>query len=364
MGKHNLRSGLTRRSLLKGALGGAATLSLSRPARAQPRPAVPGVPYGAAIQSDYMDDESYVQAFLDECDMIVPMNELKFLLVHPERGEYDFSRADRIVDLARANRRTSRGHTFVWYNTNPAWVEAIEDPVELERVLVDHVETVADHFAGRLEEWDVVNEVVANDPTGLSNPLRDTFWLRKLGPRHIPVAFEAAARADPSARLLINDYDLEFAGPAYDLKRAAILDIVRQLQDRNIKIDGVGMQAHLYAHQSIDTVVLARFFEDLRALGLGISITELDVIDFQIRGGVDEQDAAAGAIVSDLLDALETMPPSTVVTWGITDRYNWVEDAMPRDDGNPTRPLPFDAQLRPKAWYPMLRDRLTKMRST
>lgn len=358
----NSRSGLTRRSLMKGALG-AAALSLPPQALAQTRPAAVGVPYGAAIQSDFMDDPAYVQAFLDECDVIVPMNELKFLLVQPERGQFDFSRADRIIDLAHDNGRTSRGQPFVWYNTNPAWVEAIEDPAELERVLVDHIETLADRYRGRLLEWDVVNEVVANDPTGLSNPLRDTFWLRKLGPRHVPIAFEAAARADPSTPLLINEYDLEFAGPSYDLKRAAILDIVRQLQDRNIKIDGVGMQGHLYAHQSIDAVVLAQFFEELRALGVGISITELDVIDFQIRGDVDAQDAAATAIVSDLLDALEAMPPRMVVTWGITDRYNWVEEAMPRDDGNPTRPLPFDAQLRPKAWYPMLRERLARMRS-
>ncbi|MFD2236825.1 endo-1,4-beta-xylanase [Aureimonas populi] len=355
---HPATGGLTRRSFLAAGAGLVAGACLARPARA-----AGGVPFGAAIQSDYFDtDPSYVQAFVDHCDIVMPMNELKFGLLRPARDEFNFTHADRLVDFALANGKASRGHAFVWWSTNPPWLEAIEDESEAETALIEHIERVADHYRGRLTDWDVVNEVIAHDPRGgPDGPLRDTFWLRRLGPRHVPLAFETAARADPGAGLVINDYDLEFAGDRYDARRAAMLDIVRQLQDRNIRVDAVGLQAHLYSHLAVDVPGFARFGEALEALGVRLIVTELDVIDFQVRGGVEEQDAAATRVVSDLLDAVEGTPPLALVTWGLTDRYSWVPDAMPRQDGKPSRPLPFDARMRPKPWYDMLRARLAAM---
>ncbi len=351
---HNGAS-LTRRSFLGGAAAAAAGLAL--PATAAPK----GIPFGAAIQSEHFEDTSYRDLFARECDLVLPMNELKFALVQPERGQFDFSRADRLLDFCRDNGKTARGTTFVWYSTNPAWVEAIEDPVELERALVDHIERVADHCKGRLTSWDVVNEVIAHEPEENGGPLRDTFWLRRLGPRHIPIAFVAASRADPKAKMVLNEYDLEFRGPRFDQRRAIALSIVRQLQDAGIRIDAAGLQAHLYAHQEIDVEALARFGADLKALGVGILTTELDVIDFQVPGGPEEIDRAAAKVVGDYLDGLlGGQRPETVITWGLTDRYNWVEDVMPRGDGQPCRPLPFDADLRPKAWYGDLRRRLAQ----
>lgn len=346
---------LTRRSMLQGA--GIAGLVSFWPQRGE---AATGVPFGAAIQSDYFDaDPEYRAAFLDRCDLVVPMNELKFGLVHPDRDRFDFERADQLVDWALANGKRSRGHTFVWWNTNPPWLDAVEDEAEMERVLVGHIERVADHYRGRLSSWDVVNEVIANDPLEDGASLRDTVWLRRLGPRHIPLAFQTAARADPQARLVINEYDLEFEGPRHDARRAIMLEIVRQLQDANIRIDAVGLQGHLYAHQKVDIDALARFGEELKRRGVGLIATELDVIDFQVPGGPEAQDAAAGRVVSDFLDGLLAAGrPEAVIAWGITDRYSWVGEAMPRPDGTPSRPLPLNREMRPKPWYEMLRRRL------
>ncbi|WP_244492417.1 endo-1,4-beta-xylanase [Aureimonas sp. AU22] len=346
---------LTRRSFL----GAAAALAGGWPGSAAA--AGPGIPFGAAIQAEYFDDTGYRDLFKRECDLVMPMNELKFALVQPERGAFDFSRADRLLEWSERNGQLARGTTFVWWSTNPPWLEAIEDARDLERALVEHIERVADHCRGRLTSWDVVNEVIAHDPEETGGPLRDTFWVRTLGPRHIPIAFQAAARADPKARLVLNDYDLEFRGPRFDQRRAIALSIVRQLQDAGIRIDAVGIQGHLYAHQEIDVEALARFGADLKALGVGLLATELDVIDFQIPGGTVEVDAAAAKVVGDFLDGLlGGQRPETVITWGMTDRYNWVEDVMPRGDGQPCRPLPFDAELKPKAWYADLRRRLAQ----
>jgi endo-1,4-beta-xylanase len=346
---------LTRRSFL----GGAGALAAS--AAAGPALAAPGggvVPFGAAIQNEFFDEPGYRQLFLDHCDVVLPMNELKFGQLRPERDAFRFGPADRLVDFARSNGRTSRGHTFCWWNDLPPWLEAVRDAREAERTLRAHIETVAGRYAGRLESWDVVNEVIAFDPAAEGRALRDYYWHQVLGPRHIPIAFEAAAAADPGARLVINDYDLEFVGTRYDLRREIALSMVRQLKDAGLPVHAVGIQAHLYAELRIDVEALGRFGEALKAMDCGLLVTELDVIDWKVEGGAAEQDAAAGRIVSDLLDGVMAAgPPEAFITWGLTDRHSWIGDVMPRTDGN-ERPLPFDAQNRPKPWYETMRRRL------
>jgi endo-1,4-beta-xylanase len=286
------------------------------------------------------------------------MNELKWEALRPTREAFDFAAADRLVDLAHTNGRRSHGHTHIWWNALPDWVERIAAPDEAERVLTEHIAAVMDRYRGRVDTWDVVNEVIAHDPAS-EGVLRDSYWMRVLGARHIPIAFKAAARADPSARLILNDYDLEFAGDRYDRRRAIVLDIVRQLQDAGIRIDGIGIQGHLYADQKIDIPALARFGAELKSLGVFLQISELDVIDWNIEGGPEEQDAAALVVVGDLLEGVfASGRPDSVITWGITDRYSWIPDVMPRRDGQPSRPLPFDAEYRPKPWFDLIRRRL------
>lgn len=350
------RSGLTRRSFVAGAmaLGTVAGAQIPSAKAREGR-----VPFGGAIQIEFIDsDPRYGQAFLDHCDIIMPMNELKFVSLQPQRGEFNFAPADRLVDFAVSNGRKSRGVTHIWWDALPDWLTAITDEREAERALVSHIEQVNDRYSGKLQSWDVVNEVIAHDPSK-DAPLRDSYWFKVMGPRHIPVAFSASQRGDPLARLVLNDYDLEFAGDRYDRRRAIALQLVRQLQDANIRIDAVGIQAHLYADKKIDVPALAKFGEDLKALGLSLLVTELDVIDWNIRGGPLEQDEAAFVVVSDLLDGIfASGTPEAVIAWGITDRYSWISDVMPRKDGQPERPLPLDADYKPKPWFDMLTRRL------
>ncbi|WP_245413632.1 endo-1,4-beta-xylanase [Mangrovicella endophytica] len=352
---------LTRRSLLAGgaSLGAAAALPgglAGGPAQAA---ATPAVPFGGAIQIEFIDkDPAYGPAFLDHCDLIMPQNELKFSMMRWTREEFTFEPADRLVEYALSHGKTSRGHCFVWWGATPEWLKAINDPAEVEAELLGHIHTVASRYRGKLQSWDVVNEVIANDPL-TEGPLRDTHFMRTMGPRHIPLAFKATAEAHPEAMLVLNDYDLEYVGDRCDARRKVALQLVRQLQDNNIDIGAVGMQGHLYAELKIDVEGVGRFAEELKSLGVGLIISELDIIDRHIKGGAEEQDAAAMRSVSDLLDAvLPTNRPKAVITWGITDRYSWVPDVMPRTDGNPDRPLPLDRNYMPKGWYEMLRRRL------
>ncbi|GGD96941.1 beta-xylanase [Aureimonas endophytica] len=346
---------LTRRSLLAG--GTLALAGMPMAQAASPRPAR-RVPFGAAMQAEHLGDARYRALFRAHCDLVLPMNELKFGLVHPEPERFDFAPADAVLDLARAEGQDARGHAVIWWNEVPPWLAAVTEPGAAERALRQHVETVVGRYAGRLASWDVVNEVVAHEAPP-DAPLRDTVWLRALGPRHIPLAFAAVATADPQAKLVLNDYDLEFEGDRYDRRRATVLEIVRQLQEAGLRIDAVGIQGHLYAEKRIDIPALAAFGAALRRLGIALMVTELDVIDWRIPGGAAAQDAAAARIVGDFLEGVFAAGrPAAVIAWGLTDRYSWVDDAMPHADGTPSRPLPFDADYRPKPWFDLIERRL------
>ena len=88
-------------------------------------------------------------------------------------------------------------------------------------------------------------------------------------------------------------------------------------------------------------------------------VTELDIIDWETPPSNAAQDETAYGLVSDLLDAIFAWkPPQAVTVWGITDRYSWVPDVLPRPDGHPDRPLPLDRDLRPKPWMELLKSRL------
>jgi endo-1,4-beta-xylanase len=43
------------------------------------------------------------------------------------------------------------------------------------------------------------------------------------------------------------------------------------------------------------------------------------------------------------------------MTFGLSDRYTWLQEDYPREDKAPRRPLPYDEDLEPKPAYEALR---------
>ncbi len=350
---------LTRRSVLKATAGAGAAAMVPSTLFAGAAHAGAGkkrkVPFGAALEYlPFIEDSDYTALFVQHCDIIVPMNSLKWDALQWNSGDFTFLEADGILNFSESIERGSYGHTFVWWNGLPPWVERLSTRKEAEAALIDHIQTVGSHYSGRVPAWDVVNEVIAHDPLE-SGMWRDSVWMRLLGAEHVDIAFAEAAKAAPDAELNINDYDLEFKGARYDARRKAILDLVRRLQDRNLKIDAVGIQGHLYPEVPIDFEGLGRFITDLAALGVDYRITEIDVIDWKLPVDIELRDERAASHVNDFLDAaFSAAPPLSVATWGLSDRYSWISDAMPHRRGARNRPLPFDENLKPKPMFDVI----------
>jgi endo-1,4-beta-xylanase len=305
---------------------------------------------GAAVAvKPLRDDAEYRTTLAREYNAVTVENAMKWDEIHPEQNRYDFAPADSIVDFARENGMTVRGHTLVWYREIPKWVtDRSWTRAELEQVLRDHIRRVVGHYRGKVAEWDVVNEAVDNE-----GRMRDSIWMRVIGPDYIDLAFRWAREADPDARLYYNDFDLEFPGPKAD----AAMTLVRGLQDRGVPIDGVGIQGHELTVRRPSRVDLEAALRSYARLGLDVGITELDVGIFVPSS--PEELAVQAEVYGDVLDAcLAVTRCRTFVTWGFTDAHSWIPFDIPGfDDG-----LPFDRSYQPKPALDTLRATLASSR--
>ena len=219
---------------------------------------------------------------------------------------------------------------------------------------------MAEHFAGQIHSWDVVNEAV-QVTDGRPDSLRNSPWLRLIGPQYIEIAFRTASKADGHALLTYNDYDLEQAGPQYEAKRKAVLQLLTNLRNRGTPIDALGLQSHLRATgKADDWTELHRFLEQIERLGLQVFVTELDVNDSDLPGGIAERDRMVGELYRDYLqNVLQHSSVRAVLTWGLTDKDTWLNSFTPRKDKLPQRPLPFDEELKPTPAFYAMRDAIS-----
>ena len=313
------------------------------------------IPYGSAVRAGALaTDAAYRQAIVANCDIIVPEGEMKWPDVHPARNRYNFEKADALVDFARQNTIAIRGHTLAWYGGMPAWTDEIASRREAEEELVEHIETVVSRYRGDIPSWDVVNEPLADWPED-ANALRPSIWTRQLGPDYIPLALRTTARVDPATRLVLNEYDIEYSGDRFAARRRALVQLLRTLRDRDVPLHAVGLQSHLFAGRALDRDALQAFLREIAALELDVLITELDVIDHELPADIGERDARVASIARDYLGAVcEVVHPRAILTWGLSDRYTWVPTWFKRADGLPNRPLPFDAELKPKPLFDVI----------
>jgi endo-1,4-beta-xylanase len=338
-----------RRHLLAGAA--AAYAGLDGPGLRNIAPGS-GVLYGAAVQARHVSTGEYAalaRAIARECAILVPEGALKWRALRPAPDRFDFQDGDTILTFASQHGQRVRGHTLVWHQALPAWFAAVAGPGNAGSLLATHIETVCGHYAGRLQAWDVVNEVV--DPRA-PDGIRDTPWRRFLGPGYIAEAFRLAKAADPASLRFINDYGMEPDTPVARAKRRAMLGLLHRLLDAGAPVQGLGIQAHLIAGDRFEG--FADFLQQIRGLGLRVAITELDVSDERLPGRpLAARDAAVAATYASFLHEALAVPALVrdLLTWGLTDATSWLQGYKPRPDGLPQRPLPLDSVLaRKPAW--------------
>ena len=100
-----------------------------------------------------------------------PENCLKPEAVHPRPDVWDFREADEYVQFGEEHDMWILGHTLVWHNQTPSfyWENPDGTPKTREQLVEtmrEHIEKVAGRYAGRLDAWDVVNEIIGEFGAG------------------------------------------------------------------------------------------------------------------------------------------------------------------------------------------------------
>jgi endo-1,4-beta-xylanase len=355
-----------RRRLVVGGLAalgtGMAGLAFSRHGTAETAAlrklaAAKGLLYGTTISAAQITgDREFVGLVLQQAGLVVPENDMKWQdMNRGAPGDDDYGPADTVAAFAHENDLALRGHNLLWYYRTPAWFFDLASRQEQERAVVEHIRRLAGRYRGMVHSWDVVNEPI-EPKDGRPDGLRTGVFLEALGPEYLDLAYRVARESDPAARLVVNEYDVEFDTPEQEARRTALLNLLEQMRRSGTPVDAVGIQAHLscVGGPPFSAARLRRFLAELASLGLTIQITELDVTDESAPAEPALRDRLVADAYSRFLEpALDEPAVKMVVTWGLSDRHSWIvrretHQSKWRTDGALSRPLPFDADLKPK----------------
>jgi endo-1,4-beta-xylanase len=310
-----------------------------------------GLIYGCATSQDQLTaDPAFEQLVVNQCGLLVPENALNWKYVEPDPGRFDFHMGDWLANFAKDHHMKFGGGTIVWNQALPAWVSSLA-PADARRVMLQHVTQSVSHFRGRAWYWAVVNEAKAFREAGTE--LKDTPFLRLVGPDYIDAAFHAASAADPNAILMYNDNHLEYDIPEDEYGRKTLLKLLKRLLDAKVPIGALGIQSHLRTGGvPFDGGKLKEFLSRVSDLGLKIVVSELDVTEKGPETEVADRDKAVANEISRYLNVvLQEKAVVAVVSWGLSSRYSWLASYARRPDGQQVRPLPYDSDLHPtQAW--------------
>ena len=204
-------------------------------------------------------------------------------------------------------------------------------------------------FKGKMDVWVVGNERGNGDDV----------YLRTIGHEYEEIAFQAAREADPSAKLIYNDFDNHVLGTP----RAQVTkEVVDRLKAKGL-IDGVGFQMHI---QGNNPPSKAAVVQAMRSYGLPVYVTEFDVNMSGVPGSEENRYKLQAEIYKNMLEAaIESGVCQDFVVFGLIDKLSvWETD--PRYPGYSSKadPLPFDDNFKPKPAYYAMQEALAKISGT
>ncbi len=297
------------------------------------------------------DAAIYQETARTEFNFLTPENAMKWGNIHPQQSAYSFTGADQQVQFAQANNMEVHGHTLVWHSQLPNWVSnGSWTESSLTSVMYDHIDTVMGRYQGHIAAWDVVNEAFNEDGS-----YRTSVFYNTIGQKYIELAFQRARSADPNAKLIYNDYNIEALGS----KSNAVYNMLADFVNRGVPVDGVGFQMHL-ASGGINYSSLSSNMQRFAGLGLEIYITEMDVRYATPISQTDLNNQAT--IYRNVLNRCLLQPACKALQiWGFTDKYSWIPEVF-SGQGDA---LIFDSNYAPKpAYYALQAELIANPRAT
>jgi endo-1,4-beta-xylanase len=367
---------VARRSLLTGAAGAAAGLTIGASALGEAAAAIPstgrpplweqaarkGIVFGSSIAT-WQLDKGYPKLHKREAGLLFTEDDLLwYQLKKRPKAPLNFEPGDKIVGFAEKNKQLVIGAHLAWdegfgggWSDDDLWGLSREDA---EALLYGVVSKEVAHYKGRINGWIVANEVSDPERADKHGFRKTVPWYATIGPSYVREVFHIAEEKDPDALRIINEFGFETVnewGDRPEPRRRAYLKVIDRLIELGVPVQAVGIQGHLLADgfgRKFDAKGYKGFLQEFADRGLPVLITELDVLDDGLPKDFERRDRMVADVYSRYLDVtLSDTNVKAVVAFGLTDRYTWLDEDRPREDGTHRRPLAFDRRLRPKRAY-------------
>jgi endo-1,4-beta-xylanase len=320
-----------------------------------------GILYGSSTATWQISDKAYSRLYTRHPAILFTEDDMLWYRLKPTpKSDLDFTYPDQIVEYAEDRNMLVFGAHLVWdEGFGDGWSDSDLWDIHEKRarkLLYGTMRRLMHRYRGRVAIWSVVNEAIVNGPdVGFHGLRTDVPWYHTIGPEYVAHAFHVAHEVDPRACLVMNDFGYEtinqYGDKAVDKQRHT-LQVLDRLLGRGVPVDAFGIQAHLLAERFADrfhTRQYRRFLSELADRGLKILITEMDVLDDGLPRNPSRRDAMVADVYRRYLDcALDEPAVASLITFGLSDRYTWLQEDYPREDGAARRPLPFNAHLKPK----------------
>jgi len=336
--------------------------------------AIPGANTGNASNNNAFAANNPQFPFLKHFNVVVAENEMKPENIMPssEGGDYRWTNADTLVSYAEANNKKIRGHVLIWHSQTPSWFfppsassgDGAARKEKLYQNMENHIKTVFEKYGGKIDSWDVCNEVV--DQSTFTNggartdsnytKIMEAAGLTKINRyEYVVKAFQWARQyADENGgtnvKLYLTDFGIERRFPDTPVNQKskidAFEDLVDYLIENNAPFDGIGFQGHfrLYDHPVEQiSAGIDRFAAKTKKDGTKL-IIQICELDFSLFSNAKEEgsakkidDSLLNQRLSDLADnylAFFNMfeqkynegKLDMVLVWGIDDGHSWLND--------------------------------------
>lgn len=332
-----------------------------------------GMKVGTCVSSRVIDTQKYADLVKTQFNSLTMENAMKpDYIVNQQQSRTAGkpvvelnSEAVSILNWAKANGFSMRGHTLIWHSQTPDWlfrenfdsrgkyVDREEMLARMEALISGMFEELKDRgYLDLFYAYDVVNEAWMEDGS-----MRNSNWKRIIGEDYLWYAFYYADRYAPeSIDLYYNDYNEQY-------KAECIADFVETLKDDDGRylIDGIGLQAHLFTADDLSYYLDG--VDVLAETGLELELTEVDVGLGKYEGAQTATDAhlrEQGQYFYELFEGLfkrvdeGKLSMDAVTFWGFSDGLSWRREYSPQiydSDLDPKYALYGAMQIREHAGY-------------